>query len=155
MLVETILNDVCLDSRVKDGCFKIENSEHMDALREYLVNKGMEAEMAKEYCNKVVEGKYPERQAYNKNGILVTFPTPEYKHRAIKKGTHFDQDPTAGQKAHNLFTQDTPQQTPPQEVPDKGETGAGGQEGDPSQLPVTGQGGEQDTTQQSPNSVVQ
>lgn len=168
MLIETILNDVCLDKRVKDGCFKIENPDHMDALREYLVKRGMDEVMAKEYCNKVVEGKYPERQAYNQNGILVTFPTPEYKARAIKKGTHFEQDPTAGQKAKNLFGGEQQPQQPtqqaPQQAPQQGQLnqpGAEGdqQEGEPSDLPVAGSSGGQSggaaPTPQAPDSVVQ
>jgi hypothetical protein len=47
------------------------------------------------------KGKHPERQAYNKNGLLVTFPTPEYKARAIAKGTHFEKNPKSSQT--NLF----------------------------------------------------
>ena len=54
--------------------------------------------------------KYPERQAYNAKGILVTFPTPEYKADAIKRGTHFEEDPT--KRASNVFS-DQPASTPP------------------------------------------
>jgi hypothetical protein len=49
------------------------------------------------------EGKYPERQAYNKDGWLVTFPSGEYKQRAIKKGTHYGSDPTHGKGGMNLY----------------------------------------------------
>jgi hypothetical protein len=56
----------------------------------------------------VTEGKYPERQAYNADGLLVTFPTPEYKQRAIARGTHFEKNPKAGQAAP-IFQQPTQQ----------------------------------------------
>lgn len=100
-IIDRILNDVSLDSRITDGIFLLEENAHMDVLREYLVNKGIEEEVVREFTNLVLDGKYPERQAYNANGILVTFPTPEYKARAIKRGTHFEKDPTRGKP--NLF----------------------------------------------------
>jgi hypothetical protein len=81
--------------------FNIEENEHMDVLREYLAGRGIEESVVMEFCNSVLEGKYPERQAYNAKGILVTFPTPEYKAEAIKRGTHFEDDPT--RKASNIF----------------------------------------------------
>ncbi len=101
-LINKILTEVSLDDRVKDGIFNIENDGHMEALREYLFNKGIDEESVKTFSNTILEGKYPERQAYNAKGILVTFPTPEYKADAIKRGTHFEKDPTKGQS--NLFS---------------------------------------------------
>ena len=77
LLVNKILNEVSLDEKVKDGMFNIENDLHMEALREYLSNKGIDEESVNTFSNRVLEGKYPERQAYNAKGILVTFPTPE------------------------------------------------------------------------------
>jgi len=109
-IFEKVLNDVSLDPRIPNGTFSIEEETHMDVLREYLVNKGIDESAAVEFCNKVVEGKYPERQAYNIKGILVTFPTPEYKADAIKRGTHFEEDPT--KRASNVFS-DQPIATPP------------------------------------------
>jgi len=100
-IFDKILNEVSLDSRITSGVFSIEEESHMDVLREFLTKRGIAEEAAKEFCNRVVEGKFPERQAYNKEGILVTFPTPEYKARAIKKGTHFEKDPT--KRAPNIF----------------------------------------------------
>ena len=100
-ILDKILNEVSLDARVKDGVFNIEENDHMDALREYLGSKGLDEESIREFTNRVLEGKYPERQAYNANGILVTFPTPEYKADAIKAGTHFEKDPTKAMS--NLF----------------------------------------------------
>jgi len=74
----------------------------MDALRESLTdNHGLALNDVKTIHNKMVEGKYPERQAYNKDGLLVTFPTPQHKARAIQRGTHFEQDPSKGQQ--NVF----------------------------------------------------
>lgn len=110
-LLEKVLNNVSLDPRIKDGIFSIEENSHMDVLREYFIGKGIDEEMVKEYCNMIIEGKYPERQAYNQKGILVTFPTPEYKQRSIDRGTHFEQDPTKGKP--NIFSD--PQSKTPQQ----------------------------------------
>ena len=101
-LLEKIINDVSLDERVSNGMFNIEEDAHMEALREYLFKKGIDEQSVREFSNRVLEGKYPERQAYNAKGILVTFPTPEYKLDAIKRGTHFEKDPTKGMS--NLFS---------------------------------------------------
>jgi hypothetical protein len=49
------------------------------------------------------EGKYPDRQAFNKDGWLVTFPSKEYRDAAIKKGTHSISDPTHGKGGMNLY----------------------------------------------------
>lgn len=95
-----LLSELCLDNRVEDGIFDIFNNDHMDVLREKLVEMGIPKSEVVELANKVTEGKYPERQAYNANGILVTFPNPEYKQRALRRKTHFEEDPTKGQ--HNL-----------------------------------------------------
>lgn len=114
-LIDKILSEVSLDPRVPDGVFKLEEESHMNVLREYLINHGIEEAVALEFCNKVLEGKYPERQAYNKNGILVTFPTPEYKKKAIQAGTHFEEDPTRGKS--NLFQQPSPGKKEPEPTP--------------------------------------
>lgn len=100
-LIDKILNEVSLDQRVSNGIFSIEENAHMEALREFLVKSGLTENDVVSYSNKILEGKYPERQAYNVNGILVTFPTPDYKQAAIKKGTHFEKNPLA--KAQNVF----------------------------------------------------
>lgn len=100
-IFEKVLSQVSLDPRIKDGTFRIDEDVHMEVLREYFVKKGIAESAVIEFCNKVLEGKYPERQAYNAKGILVTFPTPEYKAQAIKRGTHFEEDPT--KKASNVF----------------------------------------------------
>jgi hypothetical protein len=112
-LLEKILSEVSLDERVTNGTFSIEEDDHMEALREYLTKKGIDEESVREFSNRVLEGKYPERQAYNAKGILVTFPTPEYKQAAIKRGTHFEEDPT--RKASNIFSEPKPTSPPPAE----------------------------------------
>ena len=120
-LLEKIINDVSLDERVSNGMFSIEEDAHMEALREYLSKKGLDEEAVRSFSNRVLEGKYPERQAYNAKGILVTIPTPEYKADAIKRGTHFEEDPTKGQS--NLFGggDTAPKSTPPAAGNDKKE----------------------------------
>ena len=101
-LLEKILNNVSLDERVSDGIFDVCNPSHMDVMREYLTARGIDDASASEFCKLVTEkGRFPEKQAYNKNGILTTFPSAAYKARAISKGTHFEQDPTKGKP--NVF----------------------------------------------------
>lgn len=162
-IVDRILSDICLDERVSDGIFNIENNDHMEVLREYLSNKGVPENLVVEFSNLVLEkGKHPERQAYNKSGILVTFPTPEYKQRAIQRGTHFEQNPVAG--STNLFGggQQAPQEpipTTPQPSPEPSQPAAptnGGTPPDATPEPSIEKGGEpselpqSDSSQQAP-----
>ena len=100
---KSILNNVCCDHRVKDGCVDLKNPEHIFALQEHLENAGYNIDEILEKTSVLFEkGRFPERQAYNKDGILVTFPTPEYKAKAIDKGTHFAENP---KKANaNIFS---------------------------------------------------
>jgi hypothetical protein len=107
-----LLSELCLDNRVEDGIFDIFNNDHMDVLREKLVEMGIPKSEVVELANKVIEGKYPERQAYNVKGILVTFPNAEYKQRAIRRGTHFEEDPTKGQTNLDFDTPAQPVQEP-------------------------------------------
>jgi hypothetical protein len=107
-IIDKIINNICLDERIQDGTFDIDNNDHMGVFREYLIKRGIDEQVVREFSNLVLEkGKHPERQAYNNNGILVTFPTPEYKERALKKGTHFENDPT--KPASNVFEPEKPQ----------------------------------------------
>lgn len=90
-----VLNEVCLDDRISKGTFEISNPDHITVLREYMVNMGIPESIAIQETNKLLEkGQHPERQAYNKNGILVTFPSAEHKQKAVSGGTHFEKDPT-------------------------------------------------------------
>lgn len=101
-IIDRILAEVCLDERIADGIFDMSNNLHMDVLREMLTDTcGVSLNDVKTIHNKMVEGKYPERQAYNRDGLLVTFPTPQHKQRAIQRGTHFEKNPTAGEQ--NVF----------------------------------------------------
>ena len=117
-IFEKVLSQVSLDPRISDGTFRIEEDVHMEVLREYFIKKGIEESSVIEFSNKVLEGKYPERQAYNAKGILVTFPTPEYKADAIKRGTHFEENPV--RKASNVFQGDSSAPAPtPASAPSK------------------------------------
>jgi len=122
-LLNKIINEVSLDKRVSNGMFNVEEDAHMDALRDYLTNKGIDEEAVKDFSNKVLEGKYPERQAYNAKGILVTFPTPEYKAEAIKRGTHFEENPM--KKMSNIFSDPAKASAAPPEAEKKPVADAG------------------------------
>ena len=111
-IIEKVLNDVSIDSRISSGIFDIQNNEHVGYLCEYLIDKGLDSTLVFEFAGTILEkGNFPDRQAYNANGILVTFPTAQYKQDAIKAGTHFEQDPTKG--ASNVFTNEKPAATAP------------------------------------------
>lgn len=142
--VSELLSELCLDRRVDDGIFDIFNNDHMEVLREKLSEMGIPKTEVVELANKVIEGKYPERQAYNSKGILVTFPNPEYKQRAIKRGTHFEEDPTKGQTNldFNAPAQPVQEPTSPNEKPIEIEPGA--QQSNQQvqgQIPMQGQDG--------------
>lgn len=117
-LLDRVFAEVCLDERITDGVFKMEEATHMDALREYFLKKGVTREAAIAVTNRMVEGKYPERQAYNKDGILVTFPTPQHKARAIARGTHFEKNPVP--QVHKPHEEE-PKKAPPGSKPEPGE----------------------------------
>ena len=97
MTFTDIINEASCDKRIKNGILDIKNEEHILILEEYLIKYGYPMEEVVNKMSKYIkEGNFPERQAYNKDGILVTFPSPEYKQRAIRKGTHFERNPKAG-----------------------------------------------------------
>ena len=116
-LIFEALDKSSKDISIEDGVFDITKQEHIEILRGNLLEVGMSVETVTDYLNKVVEGKFPERQAYNKNGILVTFPTPEYKQKAIAKGTHFDKNPN--KRDANVFTDDPTDQEKPNVEPEQ------------------------------------
>lgn len=117
-VLDRVFNDVCLDERITDGVFRMEETSHMDALRDYFLKKGVTREAAVHVTNRMVEGRFPERQAYNKDGILVTFPTPQHKARAIARGTHFEKNPHP--QVYKPETEE-PKQAPPGSKPEPGE----------------------------------
>lgn len=106
---DIIINSILLEwaSKSPDGLLsETFTEEDLEVLHEILltvetVNEKEAVDFVNEVSMIAEKGKHPERQAYNKNGLLVTFPTPEYKARAIAKGTHFEKDPRASQS--NLF----------------------------------------------------
>lgn len=108
------LEKASTDQLIENGVFDISKQEHIELFREYLFESKLDSDIITFYLNKMVEGKYPERQAYNSNGILVTFPTPEYKQKAIARGTHFEENPKKGQV--NVFTGDDQPEQPQQNV---------------------------------------
>lgn len=116
-LIFEALDKASRDISIEDGVFDITKQEHIEVLRGNLLEVGMSVETVTDYLNNVVEGKFPERQAYNKNGILVTFPTPEYKQKAIAKGTHFEKNPTKGDP--NVFADDPTAQEKPKTEPEQ------------------------------------
>lgn len=95
MSFKDIINTACCDDRIENGIINLSNVNHLFILEEYLINNGFPVELVTEKLSKIIneKGNFPERQAYNKDGILVTFPNAEYKQRAIKKGTHFEKNP--------------------------------------------------------------
>lgn len=104
MNFKSVLNDVCCDNRIKNGVIDLKNEDHVFVLQEYLENAGFDIDTIVEKTAKLFEaGRFPERQAYNKNGILVTFPNKEYRDRAVNKGTHFAENPKKAQA--NIFTE--------------------------------------------------
>lgn len=114
MNFKSLINDICCDGRIKNGIFDIKNAEHVFILQEYLENAGCDVNYVVDKTANLFEaGRFPERQAYNKDGILVTFPSKEYKDRAVNKGTHFVENPKKSDT--NIFT------TPPPDVKAGGE----------------------------------
>ncbi len=115
MNFKSIINDICCDGRIKDGIFDFKNQEHVFVLQEYLEKAGCDVNYVVEKTANLFEaGRFPERQAYNKDGILVTFPSKEYRDRAVNKGTHFAENPKKSDA--NIFT------TPPPDVKAGGES---------------------------------
>lgn len=110
-----VLEAVAIDPRLDTGIFDVLNNDHLSIFREYLVKEGITEEIAVAASNKLAEaGRFPERQAYNKDGLLVTFPSPEHKQRAIARGTHFEKNPKTAQV--NIFGAETqPAQQPAQQ----------------------------------------
>lgn len=98
--IDMVLSEVCSDPRIKNGSIDLSNVDHLLVLKEYVVNHTDE-EFSNDLFTILIckngilinEGNYPERQAYNADGILVTFPDPESKKAAIKRGTHFENPP--------------------------------------------------------------
>ncbi len=102
-IVNDAILDVCTNPLIENGTFDPTNNEHMFLLMEALDGNLEEEHIVKAVSALKCEGKYPDRQAYNKEGWLVTFPSKEYRDAAIKKGTHSPSDPTHGKGGMNLY----------------------------------------------------
>lgn len=104
-LITEILLEMALDENIPSGIVDLTNFDHVELLALNLFDRGATQQMVAEVVNKIAirDGQFPDRQAYNKDGWLVTFPSAEYKQNAIKKGTHFNSDPTHGQGGMNLY----------------------------------------------------
>jgi hypothetical protein len=105
MNFKSLVNEIGCDSRIKNGTLDLKNEDHVIILQEYLENAGYDINKIVEKTAKLFEaGRFPERQAYNKDGILVTFPNKQYRDRAVNKGTHFAENPKKAQT--NIFNTD-------------------------------------------------
>lgn len=95
MSFKDIINTACCDDRIENGIINLSNVNHLFILEEYLIKNGFPVDIVTEKLSKIIneKGNFPDRQAYNKDGILVTFPNREYKQRAIERGTHFEKNP--------------------------------------------------------------
>lgn len=107
MNFKSLVNEIGCDSRIKNGVLDLKNEDHVFVLQEYLVKHGYDInEVVDKTAGLFEAGRFPERQAYNKDGILVTFPSKEYRDRAVNKGTHFAENPKKAQS--NIFTEPPP-----------------------------------------------
>lgn len=113
--ISEILIDVCADERVHNGTVDIESPYHIQIIKEYVSNR-VGSDFAEEFISTIKnknleEGNYPERQAYNENGVLVTFPDTESKKAAIKRGTHFENPPGGSSPNENSEDEDEDEQS--------------------------------------------
>ena len=104
-LIEELVTECECDSRIESGVFDVYSAEHLVVLSEHMVGYGISESVVEDVIESMAmgEGKYPERQAYNKEGWLVTFPSREYRDAAINKKTHYSSDPTHGRGGMNLY----------------------------------------------------
>jgi len=108
MNFKSLVNEIGCDSRIKNGALDLKNEDHVFVLQEYLEKAGYDINEIVEKTAKLFEaGRFPDRQAYNKDGILVTFPNKQYRDRAVNKGTHFAENPKKTQA--NIFKADAEQ----------------------------------------------
>jgi hypothetical protein len=113
--IDTILSETCADERIKKGILYVDNNDHLLVLKEY-VERYTDLEFSEAVYSAIQsvlclregnlrEGNFPERQAYNENGILVTFPDAESKKAAIERGSHFEHPP-GGKTSSNDSNED-------------------------------------------------
>jgi len=134
-LTDTVFREVCLDERVSDGIFRLDNSEHMDALRDHFIKKGITKEASIHVTNRMVEGKYPDRQAWRKeDGILVTWPSPKHMAKAMKEnpGKYTDKNPSPKPEEPPQSKEEP--LSPPQSKEEPKSADTGGDTGDNSRI---------------------
>ncbi len=103
-LILDIIAEAALDNRISDGIVDLKKTGHVQIVAELLYDKFEDETLVNEFVQSFLdEGKYPDRQAFNKEGWLVTFPSKEYRDAAIKRGTHAISDPTHGKGGMNLY----------------------------------------------------
>jgi hypothetical protein len=99
-----IITEASLDTRIPSGIIDLKNVDHIQVVAEIMYDSCQNEDVVNEFLNKFLsEGKHPDRQAFNKEGWLVTFPSKEYRDAALKKGTHSISDPTHGKGGMNLY----------------------------------------------------
>lgn len=107
LIIDTIneaILDVCISPLTESGIFNPDNDQHIYMLIERLDQLNVDEKIISKAVSALrKEGKYPDRQAFNKDGWLVTFPSADYRSAAIKKGTHFTTDPTHGKGGMHLY----------------------------------------------------
>lgn len=105
MNLSDILVFVSCDNRIPSGIFDVKNPVHLFVLQEFLIkNCDIPYDIIVDNMSALFEaGRFPERQAYNKDGRLVTFPNQTYRDKAIAKGTHFINDPTQRGELDTLY----------------------------------------------------
>lgn len=64
--IEDILLEICADSRITDGIFKIQNSKHIDILKEYLYKSNIDKDIIDEYIKSVMDESAASERAHNK-----------------------------------------------------------------------------------------
>jgi hypothetical protein len=102
--ISRIIGEAALDARIPDGMVDLKNGDHIQVVAETMYDICENEEIVNEFVSTFInEGKYPDRQAFNKDGWLVTFPSKEYRDAAIKRGTHAISDPTHGKGGMNLY----------------------------------------------------
>jgi hypothetical protein len=102
--ISDIISEASLDARIPSGVIDLKNVDHIQVIAERIYDACENEQVVSEFLNNFInEGKYPERQAFNKDGWLVTFPSKEYRDAALKKGTHSISDPTHGKGGMNLY----------------------------------------------------
>ncbi|HUW47143.1 MAG TPA: hypothetical protein VMW36_00135 [Patescibacteria group bacterium] len=123
-IVDRVFGEVCLDERISDGIFRMEEEAHMDALRDYFIKRGITKEAAIHVTNRMVEGKYPDRQAYrSEDGILVTWPSPQHKRKSMLEnpGKYVEQNPFPKKPSEDPEKKERPDLPSKKEKPEKPE----------------------------------